>query len=166
MDREIFIAGTHIVMIVLPFLLAAIFGRKTRTYLDRLFIAFLFIGVGFQGFSAGLQQMFDGEVIAAYLNWEFSPFVRELGAMNMAFGILGLVAPFASRGWQVATALGYGFFLSVAAYGHVEDLVSGNLSLGNAGPTLWSDFIIPIALLVTGFLTRQGRGLKTRDDDG
>ena len=160
MGRSGFLAATHIVTIVLPFILAAFIGRSTHTYAQRLFVAVIFIGVGFQGFSAGLQQIFQGETIAEYLNWAYSPFVHELGAMNLAFGILGLLAPWRSRGWQVATALGYGFFLFYAAIGHVIDLFDGNVSLGNFGPTLWSDFLIPILLAVTAYLTRGGRGNK------
>ena len=31
-----------------------------------------------------------GEEVAEYVGWAYSPFVGELGTMNLAFGILGL----------------------------------------------------------------------------
>ncbi|MDP2013850.1 MAG: hypothetical protein Q8L05_06450 [Actinomycetota bacterium] len=149
------LAAFHIAFIVLPFLMALLLRRHTQPYVTRLFDSFLFIGVGVQGILDGLQQMTGGEEVAQYVGWAYSPFVGELGTMNFAFGVLGLIAPWASRGWKIATALGYGMFLAWAAVGHISDAISGDDSIGNIGPTLWSDVVIAAALLVLGLLTRD-----------
>jgi hypothetical protein len=153
------LAGFHVLLIVLPPLTALAHRRMSATagsYPDLLLRHLLFIGVGLQGTMAGLKQIFAGQDVAAYTNWAYSPFVAELGLMNLSYGILGLIAPFASRGWQYAAALGYGIFLLGAAVGHVADMAqSGNVSLGNAGPTLWSDFLIPVALLALVLWNRR-----------
>lgn len=152
------LAGFHILLIVLPPLTAFAHLRAFRasgSYPGLLLRHLLFIGVGLQGTSAGLKQLLAGEDVADYTGWAFSPFVAELGLMNLSYGVLGLIAPFASRGWQVAAALGYGLFLLGAAIGHVLDMATtGNLSLGNLGPTLWSDVLIPLALAALIVSTR------------
>lgn len=155
-----FIAAFHILFLLIPPLSAAIWWHHRRDigarYRPLLLKHLVFIGVGVQGFMAGLKQIFMGESIAAYLDWPYSPFVAELGLMNLAFGILGLIAPFASRGFLVAASLGYGIFLSGAAIGHLHDVTStGNLALGNIGPTLWSDILIPLGLLWLILTTRE-----------
>lgn len=158
------LAAAHVAFIVLPFLMALVFRRHSEPFAARLLDSFLFIGVGVQGVLDGLQQMTGGEEVAEYVGWAYSPFVGELGTMNLAFGILGLLAPWASRGWKLATALGYGLFLAWAAVGHVVDAFGGNTAIGNVGPTLWSDIVIPVALLVLVIATRghDRRGARAR----
>lgn len=145
----------HVLLVVLPFLLALVMRRESQPYTTRLLDAFLFIGVGVQGVLVGLQQVTRGEEVAEYVDWVFSPFVAELGIMNLAFGVLGLVAPFARRDWKLATAVGYGFFLGWSAVIHISDAVGGNLSSGNVGPALWSRMFICLALLVLVIETRE-----------
>ncbi len=153
------LAGFHVLLILVPPLSAYVhqlIGHAGLAYPHLLLRHLVFIGVGVQGAAAGLKQIFAGQSVAAYTGWTFSPFVAELGLMNLSYGVLGLIAPFASRGWMVAAALGYGIFLLGAAIGHVHDMATtGNLSLGNAGPTLWSDILIPLVLLILLIATRK-----------
>ncbi|AHE98299.1 DUF6790 family protein [Thioalkalivibrio paradoxus] len=155
-----FIAAFHILFLLIPPVSAALWWHHRRNigarYRPILLKHLVFVGVGVQGFMAGLKQIFTGESIAAYLDWAYSPFVAELGLMNLSFGILGLIAPFASRGFLIATSLGYGIFLIGAATGHLYDVINtGNLALGNIGPTLWSDILIPLVLLWLILATRE-----------
>lgn len=160
------LAAFHVVLIFLPPLTALVhqhLGRSPQPYRTLLLRHLLFIGVGLQGSAAGLKQLFHGEAVAAYTGWAFSPFVAELGLMNLSYGILGFIATFASRGWQTAAALGYGLFLFGAGIGHILDMMqTGNVSLGNAGPTLWSDLLIPLALAVLLLGTRHSDGKPTK----
>ncbi len=151
------LAGFHVLLILLPPLTALVHRRlRGGGYADLFFRHLIFVGVGVQGVMAGLKQIGAGQDVAAYTGWAYSPFVVELGLMNLSYGILGLIAPFAGRGWQLAAALGYGIFLLGAAIGHVADMATtGNISLGNAGPTLWSDILIPLALVALAVLTRR-----------
>lgn len=149
-----FLAGSHIVIIVLPLILGAwqIYRFHITDKLQQVdiyLLNFLWIGVGMQATIAGLMQIFKGEKSAAYLNWPYSPFVHEVGYANLAFGILGLLCLVITGTWWAATGIGYSIFLLCAAWGHVYDLVvNKNYSLGNLGPTLWSDILIPFALLL------------------
>lgn len=144
----------HILWIVLPFIAGYIAIRVNHLTdlldkVDAFLVSFLWISVGLQGLLAGLAQIFRGEKSAAYLNWPYSPFVRELGYCNVAFGILGLLCLIVGGTWWAATGIGYSIFLLCAAGEHIYDMVKNhNYSLGNAGPTLWSDIIIPVAILI------------------
>lgn len=147
------IAIGHIIIIILPIVLSLYqiySGNITDTLhqVDTFLLNFLWIGVGMQAFIAGLTQIFKGEKSAAYLNWPYSPFVLEVGYANLAFGVLGLLCLIVTGTWWAATGIGYSIFLLCAAWGHLYDLVvNKNYSLGNIGPTLWSDIFIPFALL-------------------
>lgn len=144
------IALFYIVLIVLPILLALSDITSTETKLsfkeklDIFLLYYLVIGVGVQGVIAGYNQITKGEETAAYLNWPYSPFVKELGYMNLSFGVLGISCYFVSGTWWEAVGIGYSIFLLLAAYNHILDAVENrNFSLGNLGPTLWSDILIP-----------------------
>lgn len=153
------IAIFHILLIVLPplFALGEIYSAQEQLALkDRLDIFLLYylvIGVGAQGVVAGYKQITRGEESAAYLNWPYSPFVKELGYMNLSFGVLGISCYFITGTWWEAVGIGYSIFLLLAAYNHILDAVENrNFSLGNVGPTLWSDVLIPGAIIGLIFL--------------
>jgi len=153
------IAFFHILLIILPPLLAVadINGAKTpltfKEKLDIFLLYYLVIGVGVQGVVAGYKQMMRGEESAAYLGWTYSPFVKELGYMNLSFGILGISCYFITGTWWEAVGIGYSIFLLFAAYNHLIDAFANqNFSLGNIGPTLWSDILLPGAIIGLIFL--------------
>lgn len=153
------IAIFYIILIVLPILLAIgdiSSAASTLTFkekLDIFLLYYLVIGVGMQGVIAGYNQITKGEETAAYLNWPYSPFVKELGYMNLSFGVLGISCYFITGTWWEAVGIGYSIFLLLAAYNHIIDaLENKNFSIGNLGPTLWSDILIPGALIGLIFL--------------
>lgn len=123
--------------------------KDLKSRLEVLLVWYLFIGVGIQGIVSGVVQIFMSDKVAGYVGWAGSPFVVELGMANLAFGILGIISLWQRKGFRTATALGYGLFLVLVAFGHIYDaLFKGRLSVGNLGPTLWADLIVGFILLV------------------
>ncbi|MFP4487602.1 MAG: DUF6790 family protein [Campylobacterales bacterium] len=145
------IAFFHILLIIAPPVVALLDMTADMSFkqrLDTLLLYYLVIGVGFQGVMAGFKQITKGEETAAYLNWPYSPFVKELGYMNLSFGVLGISCYFITGTFWEAVGIGYSIFLLLAAYNHIMDAVENhNFSLGNLGPTLWSDVLIPGAII-------------------
>ncbi len=157
----------YIVYSCLPWVLGILHIRRKKNVegfhkYECLLHYFLFIGVGLQGLITGVMQIFYPDYIAAYAKWPVSPFLAEVGMANVAFGILGILSLFYKKGWQTATGLGYALFLGMAAIGHIKSAwMDHNFSLGNVGPTLWSDIIISLSIL---FLLFAHRREKTAHD--
>jgi hypothetical protein len=152
----------HLLLILLPFVLGAVHvlrrrpPRPTRWVVETFLLYYLVIGVGAQGLLAGMQQIFASERVAAYVGWPDSPFVHELGSMNLAFGVLGVLCIWVRGGWWNAAAIGYSLFLLMAAAGHIRDAaLNDNTSAGNVGPTLWADIYLPAVIL--GLLAARDR---------
>ncbi len=148
-----FIAIYHIFLILVPIILGSAhiyFSNiiKLHEIVDAFLKYFLVIGIGLQGLPAGFVQIFKGEVTAKYNNWPFSPFIAELGFANLSYGILGIMCFWLSGPWWYATGIGYSVFLLGVTWVHITDIIRHkNFSLGNLGPTLWSNIAIPIITL-------------------
>lgn len=125
-------------------------GVKTAKRSVNIFLGYyVVIGVGIQGLVSAVYQLFFPKIVASYVGWPYSPFLLEVGMANLSYGILGIVSIWFREGWRTATAVGYAIFLICAAIGHIVSIVTtGNWSLGNAGPTLWIDILLPIALFI------------------
>jgi len=90
---------------------------------------------------------------AAEIGWQPSPFQFEVGYANLGIGLASLYAAFTTFYARVAVAIAASCFLIGAGIGHIHDIISyGNLTPGNAGPILVTDFLTPmvaLALLLT-----------------
>ena len=144
----------HVLFMVLPPLLAFGHwrwrgqGRDRAGVVELFLLSFIVIGVGCQGILVGLNQIFNPAEVADYVGWPESPFISELGYMNLIFGLLAVGCIWVRGSWWLATGLGYSAFLLLAAFGHIRDVIEeGNFSIGNVGPTLWADIVIPVAIL-------------------
>ena len=154
-----FVLFKLLVYVILPLILALIGTWRERTrgdstgvrYLvDQLLFWYLVIAVGVAGTISGFSQMFNGEMTARLNDWPYSPFVVELGFMNLAFGILGLLCVRIKGTWWYAAAVGYGIFMGLAAYYHIYDFVAhSNTAAGNSplGIVFWTDLLLAVALL-------------------
>jgi len=109
--------------------------------------------IGAQGIGAGIGHMFFGPPIARSIGWEPSPFQWEVGGANLGIGIAGVWASsFHPDYWLAVIIVAMGF-LWVAGIGHVRDVVKHhNLSVSNAGPILFTDFLIPAYCLLIWLL--------------
>ncbi|GFO83379.1 MAG: hypothetical protein A49_30060 [Methyloceanibacter sp.] len=96
---------------------------------------------------------------AAAIGWQPSPFQFEVGYANLGIGLASLYAAFTTFYARVAVAIAASCFLVGAGIGHVHDIIAyGNLTAGNAGPILVTDFLTPMAALILLILSARGRG--------
>ena len=103
---------------------------------------------------------------AAAIGWQPSPFQFEVGYANLGIGLASLYAAFTTFYARVAVAIAASCFLVGAGIGHVHDIIAyGNLTAGNAGPILVTDFLTPMAALTLLILSarRPRRRLKSPD---
>ena len=103
---------------------------------------------------------------AAAIGWQPSPFQFEVGYANLGIGLARLYAAFTTFYARVAVAIAASCFLVGAGIGHVHDIIAyGNLTAGNAGPILVTDFLTPMAALTLLILSarRPRRRLKSPD---
>ena len=124
-----------------PILLDFVIDRALRTI-------FIF-PLGLLGLWAFIGHVFFPEAAAAAIGWQPSPFQFEVGVANLGIGLAALYAAFATFTARVAVAIVASCFLIGAGIGHVHAILTdGNLTPGNAGPILATDFLTPIAVLV------------------
>jgi hypothetical protein len=116
--------------------------------IDRL-LRYLFVfPLGIQGLWAFAGHVFFPDRAAAAIGWEPSPFQFEVGYASLGLGLASLYAAYTGFYARVAVAIAASCFLVGAGIGHVHDIVNyGNLTSGNAGPILVTDFLTPIAVL-------------------
>lgn len=137
--------------IFLPLILGLIHiylrGVKTGR-IDVMLTYYVIVSVGIQGAVTGLLQMFAPEMVASFTQWNYSPFLIELGMANLSFGILGLISFSLGQNGKVAAAIGYGLFLLFTGVGHMKNISLHGATPGDSGGFLFSDFIGGLAILL------------------
>lgn len=147
-------------MYTLFFLLAVVLAslhlllsKTPRTPLritELLLVYLLVFSCGIGGLYAFMGHIFASDAVAQSIGWPVgSPFQLEVGATNLAFGVLGLLCIFFRGLFPLATTIGYSIFLLGAACVHLHDIhVRGNLAEFNSGAFLYiQDFFVPLFLL-------------------
>lgn len=143
----------HLFIFLTPFLLAI--GRKytigRKLYPGEfnyyLLLYFLIFCVGLQGIVTGVMQIFDSETHAYFANRPWSPFVWEVGMMNLAFGMLGFMCIWLRGSFWAAAGIGYSIFLILSFFGHLyEAIFHGNYTRGNLGLHVWIDLCTAILI--------------------
>ncbi len=87
--------------------------------------------------------------IADYTGWPACPFEQQLANVNLAFGVLGILAIWQRGGFWTATILGFSIWILADGIHHIFNIIKDhNYTLGNVGVPLWTDIIIPIILLI------------------
>ncbi len=111
--------------------------------------AVLFL-IGSAAVGTGFAHIFFGPPIARSIGWAPGPFQFEVGAANVGIGVAAIVtgAAFEPVAW-LGAIIAATIFLGLAGVGHIIDIVKHrNLSINNAGPILFLDFLAPIATLI------------------
>lgn len=123
---------------------------RTKTRIIELLLLYqLVFSVGLSSFLAFIGFAFFPEIVAKFLDWPECPFQMELANVNLAFGFLGILCIWLRGNFWIATVLGFSIWIMADGFHHVYELVvHNNNSDGNAGIPLYTDFLVPIVLLV------------------
>jgi hypothetical protein len=137
-----------IVLFAIAEVIVLITGGSGDLLRDTTMNAVLFL-IGSAALGTAIAHIFFGPAIARSIGWQPGPFQFEVGAANAAIGVAAIVmgAAFDPASWlgPILAAL---VFLGLAGVGHIVDIVKRrNLSINNAGPILFLDFLVPLVTL-------------------
>ena len=120
-------------------------------------IAMVTFGIGgFTSIISFVMHFFYSDMVASSIGWPVgSPFQKEVAGANLAVGLLGFLG-FWRRDLWLPYVIAKSAFLWVAGTTHVLDLVNHqNMSVGNAGFTLYMDFIWPLIYILLLWLVKK-----------
>lgn len=119
--------------------------NRTEAFLSYL----IFFNIGIMGLLAFYAHIFMPDEIAKGIGWTpGSPFQYEIGAVNLAFGVLGVLSLWLRGLFWVATVLGNSIFLLGAFVVHLIQYSHGDTAPLNSGFFVWfGDLILPILYL-------------------
>jgi hypothetical protein len=118
-------------------------------------IAMVTFGIGgFASIISFVMHFFFSDMVASSIGWPLdSPFQKEVAGANLAVGLLGFLG-FWRRDFWLPYIISKTAFLWIAGIAHVVDLFQHqNLATGNAGLTLYMDFIWPLIYILLFWLT-------------
>jgi hypothetical protein len=102
-------------------------------------------GIGFTFLYNFVMHVFFGDMAAAFIGWENSPFQAEVGWASLGFAVVGFLAYKGGFEMRLAAVVGPACFLLGAAIGHIYQMVTAhNFAPGNAGVIFWTDVAVPI----------------------
>lgn len=127
--------------------LIQISGAKT-SFAELLFRRMMLLGVGIAGIYGFIMHAFFGELAASQIGWASTPFQYEVAIANLAIGVIGVMSFWENLNFCLAAAIATCVWFLGDACGHVYHIFADhNYSNGNAGSWLWTDILIPIALI-------------------
>lgn len=101
---------------------------------ELLLLYFLVFAVGWTGIIAFVGHVFYPEMIAPMIGWQVSPFQREVGLHDGAWGLLAILAIWIRGSFWHAVVIGWSFFMLGAGLGHLtETITAGNYATYNYG---------------------------------
>ncbi len=123
---------------------------KTPLRVVRLFLLYqLVFSVGLTSLLAFIGLMFMTDFVAVYSGWPSCPFEKQLANVNLGYALLGILCIWRGDDFWLATILGISIWLLGDGIGHIADMIlHHNYSPGNVGVPLYTDIIVPIALLI------------------
>jgi hypothetical protein len=120
-------------------------------------ITMVTIGIGgFASIISFIMHFFFSDMVAISIGWPLgSPFQKEVAGANLAIGLLGFLG-FWRRDFWLPYVISKSTFLWIAGLAHMVDLLQHqNLAIGNAGLTLYMDFIWPFIYILLFWLTTR-----------
>jgi hypothetical protein len=112
-----------------------------------LFFVTIFNG-GFQGLWAAIGHLAFTKKTAKQIGWSSNGFQIEIGFVNLALGITGILIIF-NPSWSVPYGLILFIFWSGCAYNHFkEKFLKGNNAVFNSGPMLYCTTTTVATLLI------------------
>ena len=138
--------------------------RTKKNIIELLLLYQLVFYVGVTSLVAFIGLTFMDDVAAELLNWPMCPFQQELGNVNLAFGVLGILCIWQRGSFWIATVLGFSIWIFADAIHHFYDAYARhNYSEGNLGILVYTDFFIPILLCVTLYYYKQNIPYKSAE---
>jgi hypothetical protein len=121
-------------------------SRKGRDHLPEAAIAYYCLfAMGFTFLANFVMHLFYGEMIAAFIGWDDSPFQAEVAWASLGYALIGFLAFRGGFEMRLAAVAAPSIFLLGAAVGHVYQMVTAhNFAPGNAGVVFWTDIFVPI----------------------
>ncbi len=130
--------------------------RTSAKILELLLLYQIVFSLGITSLVAFLGLTFMAEYIAELTQWPACPFEQQLANVNLAFGVLGLMSIYYRGDFWLAVILGFSIWILGDGIHHLyHALREHNLSAGNIGVPLWTDFIVPLVLLALLFYYRS-----------
>ncbi len=112
---------------------------------DKLLAWYVLFNIGVMFLVNFIFHVFFGQMAAAFIGWEDSPFQFEVGTASLGFAVAGFIAAFASFDRRLVAVVGPSIFTLGAAVGHIQQMVtSHNFAPGNAGVIFYADIFIPL----------------------
>lgn len=126
--------------------------RQRKKIVELVLLYLIVFGVGLTSFFAFIGLTFMDDIVAKHLAWPKCPFEQELANVNLAFGVLGILAIWYRGYFWMAIVLGFSIWIIGDAIHHLYDaFVHHNHSAGNEGSLVYTDIVIPILLCIVLF---------------
>lgn len=123
--------------------------RTGSKILEIILLYQIVFSIGMTSFLAFIGMTFLPEYVAQFTNWPACPFEQQLANVNLAFWVLGMMAIYYRGYFWLATIVGFSVWILGDGIHHLYlAIVENNLSPGNIGVPLWTDFVVPIVLLI------------------
>lgn len=119
----------------------------------------LFYNVGIGFVLVGIFHAYFPQIAAPSIGWSPSPFEYELGWIEIALGLVAIMALWRGYEFRLAASVIFAIFALAAAAGHIAQIeCCHNYAPGNAGLTLWfADIFVPGLVVVLAALCRGER---------
>ncbi len=120
-------------------------------------VLFYNVGIGF--IYVGFMHAYFQQLTAPNIGWQPSPFEYELGWMEIALGLVAVLALRRGFEFRLAATIVFVIFSLAAAAQHIQEILCcKNFAPGNAGLTLWfADIFVPLVLVVAAALSNSER---------
>lgn len=127
--------------------------RTKSKIIELLLLYQIVFSIGLTSIVAFFGLTFLDQYIADYTGWPPCPFQQQLANVNLAFGCLGILSIWYRNEFWLATVLGFSIWILSDGLQHLSHYIfKNNATAGNIGVPLWTDFLVPIFLLILLFL--------------
>lgn len=126
--------------------------RSWKKAIELLLLYQLVFSVGLTSLVAFFGLTFLDEYIAKLTDWQSCPFEQQLANVNLGYALLGILCIWLRGYFWYATIIGFSVWILGDGIHHLYHyFVHGNVSSGNVGVPLITDFAVPILLLILLF---------------
>ncbi len=136
--------------------------RNKKELFELLILYQIVVNIGILSLLSAFALLYAPKMVADSLGWPTCPFQHELGNVNLAFGVLGILCIWFRGNFWTATIIGASIWLLGDGIGHLALIYSagdGASTATSAGINNWimliTDFLIPITLLLLLFAYRK-----------